>query len=400
MSAGAEIPFASELPRSADLVVVGGGVVGAATAFFATRAGLQTVVLEKRTALGTLSTAAATGAFRLQFDNPDELEMVRESVAFFREFEVRTGLDHDLGLSEQGYLWVACDEESAARQLDRVARQREWGLEDVEILGPPELRRRFPYLAPDVVQARYRAADGWLDPRKLTIGLAAASGATIVPDVTVRRLVVTDGAVRGVETSRGTMAARAVVVAAGTFSSQLAATAGIGLPIRMVRRHRLVMLDVPEVPADAPMTIDESNGTHWRPAPNGAHLMRPDPAEPEGEALDDVPTCESFAFDLLDPASPFAAARLAPFWSDVWARGAGAWLLKAGQYDLTPDHRSLLGPTTVAGLHVNCGHSGHGVMASVGASRRVVDLLLGRLDPELNPFRLDRPMASRERDVL
>jgi len=401
MSAGSEIPLSSELPRTADLVVIGGGVVGAATAFFAARAGLRTVVLEKRPALGTLSTSAATGAFRLQFDNADELEVVRESVAFFRQFADRTGLrDHDLGLTEQGYLWVACDEAAAERQRERVARQRAWGLDDVELLDAAELRRRFSYLSPEVVQARYRAGDGWLDPRRLTMGLARAAAATFVPNVTVQRIVTADGRVRNVETARGSVSAAAVVIAAGTFSARLAATAGLDLPIRLLRRHRLVMLDAPEVPADAPMTIDESNGTHWRPAPNGAHLMRPDPDEPAGEALEDVPTQESFAFDLLDPQSPLAAARIAPFWGEVWARGGGAWLLKAGQYDLTPDHRPLLGPTAVAGLHLNCGHSGHGVMASVGASRRVVDLLLGRLDPEVNPFRPDRPMAERERDVL
>jgi sarcosine oxidase subunit beta len=401
MTSGGEIPFSSKLPRVAELVVIGGGVVGAATAFFAARAGLETVLLERRPMLGTLSTSAATGAFRLQFDNADELEVVRESVHFFRHFAERTGLlEHDLGLVEQGYLWVARDEETAERQQERVARQRAWGLDDVEILGSAELHRRFPYLSPDALQARYRAGDGWLDPRQLTVGLARASGATLVSNVEVRSIDVSEGRVRGVETSKGSLTAKAVVIAAGNFSRTLARTVGIDLPIRLVRRHRLVMLEVPDVPVDAPMTIDESNGTHWRPAGNGAHLMRPDPDEPSGDALEDVPTQESFAFDMLDPARPFAAAGLVPFWRDVWARGAGPWLLKAGQYDLTPDHRALLGPTTIEGLHVNCGHSGHGVMASVGAGRRVVDLLLGRLDPERNPFRADRPMAGRERDVL
>jgi glycine/D-amino acid oxidase-like deaminating enzyme len=91
---------------------------------------------------------------------------------------------------------------------------------------------------------------------------------------------------------------------------------------------------------------------------------------------------------------------MVPFWRSVWARGVGAWLLKAGQYDLTPDHRALLGATPVAGLFLDTGHSGHGVMTSVGAARRVVDAVLGRLRPEENPFRLDRDMGSRERDVL
>ena len=75
MTSGEEIPFLSRPPSTADLVIVGGGVVGIATAFFAARAGLDTLVLEKRPALGTLSTSAATGAFRLQFDNADELNV-------------------------------------------------------------------------------------------------------------------------------------------------------------------------------------------------------------------------------------------------------------------------------------------------------------------------------------
>ena len=400
MTSGEEIPFLSRPPSTADLVIVGGGVVGIATAFFAARAGLDTLVLEKRPALGTLSTSAATGAFRLQFDNADELAVVRESVSFFRCFAERTGLvGHDLGLATQGYLWVATDDATARRQRERVERQRAWGLEDVEVLESRELRRRFPYLDPSVIQARYRALDGWLDPRKLTLGLARGSGASFATGVVATRIEVEGGRVRAVETSHGRVTTRAVVLAAGNFTKSLAAGLGLDLPIRLVRRHRLVMLDVPEVPREAPMTIDESNGTHWRPAADGAHLMQPDPDEPAGEALEDVPTREAFAFDLLHPASPLAAARIAPFWRDVWNRGTSAWLLKAGQYDLTPDHRPLLGPTSVAGVHLNCGHSGHGVMASVGAGRRVIDWIMGH-DSTSNPFRFDRPMPERERDVL
>src|SRR5262245_27446384 len=401
MTEGRTVAWASEPPPTADLVIIGGGVAGAATAFVAHRAGLSPVVLEARPALGTASTSAATGAFRLQFDNPEELALVRDSVSFFHAFAEHTGLqDHDLGLHAQGYLWVATDDATARRQRDRVARQREWGLDDVEVLAAAELRRRFPYLAADVVQARHRPGDGWLDPRRLTLGLARASGATFVPRTMVTRLENRGGALRSVETDRGAIHAAAAVVAAGSFSARLAATIGLALPIQLVRRHRLVVMDAPGGPQDATMTMDEITGTHWRPAGTGAHVMRPDPDEPAGEALEDVPTRESFAFDVLDPASPLAAARLSPFWREVWSRGTSPWLLRAGQYDLTPDHRPLLGATEVPGLYLNCGHSGHGVMTSIGAARRVVDSILGRLAPSANPFRPDRPMAGRDRDVL
>src|SRR5881409_2818027 len=101
------IEYVSDLPQSADLVIVGGGIVGAATAFHAARAGLRPLVLEKPPALSTLTTAAATGGFRLQFDNQEELTLVRESVEIFLDYANVTGqTTYDAGIRQQGYLWV------------------------------------------------------------------------------------------------------------------------------------------------------------------------------------------------------------------------------------------------------------------------------------------------------
>jgi glycine/D-amino acid oxidase-like deaminating enzyme len=90
---------------------------------------------------------------------------------------------------------------------------------------------------------------------------------------------------------------------------------------------------------------------------------------------------------------------VAPFWRRVWERGA-TWILQAGQYDMTPDHRPLIGPTAVDGLHVNAGYSGHGVMASAAGSRVLADVLAGRLAREANPFRLERTFVRRDPDTL
>src|SRR5437588_11001307 len=95
-----------DLPPSADLVIIGGGIVGAATAFFAARAGLRAVVLEARPALCSLTTPASTGAFRAQFDNPEEIALVREGIALFERFAEVAGLPgYEIGLCQQGYLW-------------------------------------------------------------------------------------------------------------------------------------------------------------------------------------------------------------------------------------------------------------------------------------------------------
>lgn len=390
-----------DLPMTADLVIIGGGIIGAATAFFAARAGLRAVVVERRPMLGTLTTPAATGAFRAQFDNPEEIALVSESIALYANFaEVAELPDYDVGIHQQGYLWLARREETLQRQRELVAQQREWGLNDVELLDGDEARRRFPYLGENILGARYRAGDGWLDVRKLLMGYAIASGATFVVEAEVTGILVAGGRARGVSTSRGDISADNVVIAAGPFSQAVAALAEIEIPLSFVRRQRLIMPEVPETPQDGPMTIDEETGAHWRPWLRGAHLLWTSPTEPAGPPLEDTPTTSDFAFGLLNPESDHALANIAPFWRDVWQRNTSHWFQIAGQYSYSPDHKPFIGPTPIAGLYVNCGYSGHGIMGSGGGSRILVDTLTGKLSPEHNPFRLDRPITARALDVL
>src|SRR6185369_15085607 len=145
----------TDVPRpTADLVVVGAGVVGCATAFRAARAGLRTVVVDARPRPATLTTPAATGAFRLQFDNAEEIALVREGLELYADFADRAGLPgYDIGLRAQGYLFCARDDAATARQRELVERQQGFGLTDVELLDGDEVRRRFPYVAESVVSA-------------------------------------------------------------------------------------------------------------------------------------------------------------------------------------------------------------------------------------------------------
>jgi sarcosine oxidase subunit beta len=378
-------------------VIVGGGIVGCATAFFAGRAGLSTVLVEKRPALATLTTPVSTGAFRLQFDNPEEIELVRESVALFEELE---GRGHDLELRRQGYLFLATTEDGARSQAALVARQRKWGLEDVELMSGEEAWRRFPYLAPGLEGARFRQGDGWLNPRRLSQALAGESGATVLLDSEVVGFVRQGERVNGVRFSGGeSISADWVVLAAGPLSRRLASEAGIDLPIRPVRRQKLVVPDAPQVPSQAPMTIEYETGAHWRPALRGAFALWTAPAAAE-EAVEDPPASADFAFGLLDPRSDHALARVAPFWKEVWETPGLQWWLQAGYYDYTLDHRPLLGPSPVPGLALNTGYSGHGIMAGVGGSRRVIDAITGRIAPVDNALRPDREMRERAFDVL
>ena len=408
--------FADRPPPTADLVVIGGGVIGCATAFFAARAGLRVVVLERRAALGTLTTPASTGAFRLQFDNPEEIELVREGVDLFDAFAERTGLDGwDLGLRHGGYLFCSLTDATVDRSRRLVERQRGWGLTDVELLTGGEARARWPWLSPEVRAARYRAQDGWLDVKRLTAGYAVAAsradripdaagggGTTFVTRAEVTRIAVDGDRVRLVETGRGSVATDRIVVGAGPFTAQVAAMAGVDVIIRPTRRQKLVIPELPAIPSDAPMTIEEETAAHWRPAMRGCLALFTDPHAQPSDPHDPVPIEHEWAFGLLDPASDHSLARVAPFWQDVWAGGApdAHWFVQAGQYEYTPDRRPYLGAIGPDGLFLNGGYSGHGIMAGAGGSRRVVDLVIGAADASANPLRPDRPMDDREHDIL
>lgn len=398
------IRYVSELPETAELVIVGGGIVGAATAFHAARAGIRPLVLERRPALSTLTTAAAAGGFRLTLDNEEEYRLVRESVELFLNFEELSGQsDYDPDVRRPGYLWLTTRPERVREQHPIVEAQRSWGLSDVEVLDPDALRRRFPWVSPEVLQARFRQDDGLLYPRNVALGLAAGSRAPVATGcaATGFRIDAEGGRLSGVETTKGFVATRTAVIAAGPFSGEVARWASVELPLTTVQRQKVVLPDVPEVPRDAPMTIDEDSGAHWRPAFRGAFLLFTDPSTPPSPPAEDLPIDHGFAFKLLQPESPQAVARVAPFWRQVWDRGVAQWMIQAGQYDVTPDRRPILGALPVEGLFVNSGYSGHGVMGGPAGSRVVIDVVTGTLASSENPFRPDRVFEERPRlDVL
>jgi sarcosine oxidase subunit beta len=396
-----DLQLTSDLPTTADVVVIGGGIVGAATAFFARRAGLRVVLLEKRPALCTLTTPASTGAFRLQFDNPEEIALVREGIELFDHFADVTELPgYDLRITRQGYLFCATSDAGVAHQRQFVDALHRWGVADVELLGGDEARYRFNYLSPDIVQARFRAGDGWLDPKRLTFGYARASGARVCLNTPATGFETRGDRVTGVRTPAGSIACEHAVVATGPFAAPVAAMAGLKLDLRPTIRHKLVIPELAGLPPHAPMTIHEETAAHWRPALAGCYGLLTDPHTPPGDPLEDVPTSADFAFRVLDPRSPTSLARLSPIWESIWNDGSLYWVLQAGQYTYTADHRPLLGPSDVPGLVLNVGYSGHGIMASAGGSRLVIDAMLGRVAREANPFRPQRTMVERPLDIL
>lgn len=382
------IPDAADLPATADLVVVGGGIVGCATAFWGSRAGLDTVLVEKREALGVLTTASSAEGVRCQYDEPENIAMMKASLDLFERFAEVVGIPgYDIAFHQQGYLFVTSAQDGPPALQERVRRQQGWGLPDVEFLDGDSARRRFPYLGPLVTAATFRQRDGWVSTHEVTYGFAKGSSARIFLETEVTGFRLDSQGIAGVETNRGPIHTRAVVIAAGPFSGKVAGLAGLTLPVVIERRQKAVVHSA-LVPPDGAMTIDLDTGAYWHPEPGGA-VFGWGEAVPErpSDPLDHVPADWDYPAIAME-----GCARLTPFWEriagtlrreDVYA--------SAGQYTITPDAKPILGPLAeVPGLYFNGGYSGHGIQGAPEGGRIVLETVLGRLNAQDNPFRRER----------
>jgi sarcosine oxidase subunit beta len=381
------VPAVGGLPRSADVVIIGGGIAGCAAAFFASEAGFDSVVLEKGQGLGTLTTAASLECVRAQFDEPENVAMMMESIAVFEGFaDVIRIPGYDINLCQQGYLFLTGEADGAESLRRRADRQHEMGLEDVEYLDGDEVRKRFPLVGSDAIGATYRARDGWLSAHELAQGFAKGSAARFALQTAATGIELDARGVAGVQTNRGKIDTRCLIIAAGPFSGVVAGHAGVSLPLTLLRRQKAVLGSVPAVPHNAPMTIDADTGAHWRPEVEGAIFGWALP-ETAGEPMDKVAADWTFPAVVLD-----GAARLVPMWNQVAeALTRENVFLSAGQYTCTPDHKPIIGPCDqVPGLFLSAGYSGHGIMASPGAARLLVDLIIDAAANAENPFRLQR----------
>ncbi len=382
------VPTDETFPRTADAVVIGGGIVGVATAFWLWRAGLDTVLVEMRDGLSTLTTPESIESFRAQFTEPAMSELAVASIAMFENFaDIVSISGYDISLRHQGYLFVTDDSEMTNDVRSAVEKHHKLGVTDSEFLTGDEARARFPYLSDSVVAATFRQRDGWLSTHEATQGLAKGSSARFLVRTRATDVLQDAQGVCGVETDRGTIATRAVVNAAGPFAGQVGQMVGLDLPLEPVRRQKVFISPKPQIPQDAPLTIDLVRDAYWRPETGGAYIAWVDPDEPVNQQpSESPPTDPHFAAIVLEKL-----VNLTPFWEEV-AMGLKKTDVhpSAGYYVYTPDDQPLIGPTPkVPGFYLNCGYWA-GVMLSPEAGKRVADLVTGAMDPQDNSLRPTR----------
>lgn len=379
------------MKRSADVVIVGGGCMGASVAYHLTRRGVTDVVLvERERLLGTGSTGRNAGGVRHQFSNAANIRLSIESIRLLERFGDEVGQSVDF--HQDGYLFLLSSPATVDTFRANVALQRSLGVE-VDWLEPGDAGRLVRGLSvAGVLAATFCARDGIADPNGVTMGFAkaaAAAGATIERDTEVAGIIVERGRVAAVETSRGRIDTRVVVNAAGPYARAVGRMAGVDIPIDPIRRH-IFIAQAPggdgswQVPADRIMVIDFDTTFYFHR--EGAGMLFGMGERHESPTFD-----TTVQWDFLPHIIEVAVERL-PALAD--ASVSHAW---AGLYEMSPDGNPIIGPVPeVDGLFAINGFSGHGFQHSPAAGRILADVIAGR-DPafDLTPFAFER-FAGRE----
>jgi glycine cleavage system aminomethyltransferase T/glycine/D-amino acid oxidase-like deaminating enzyme len=367
-------------------VVIGGGVGGCSVLYWLARLGWDDVLLVERADLTSGSTFHSAGLVGQLRSSLSLTKMMMASVDLYRSLEEETGLE--TGWREVGSLRLA----SAPERMEEIARQAGWaktfGL-PLELISPAEAQKLFPPMSLDgVLGAAYLPTDGYIDPSQLTFALAEGArrrGAEIATHTRVTAIRVERGRVTGVETDRGDVETEVVVNAGGMFAQELAALAGVTVPI-VPMAHEYLVLKPSGLPLDMPTMRDPSLLVYFRPE-SGGLIMGGYERDPAPWSLDGIPA--DFNGKLLEEDWP----RFEPLLENAIVRIPSLEEMEVvklinGPEAFTPDGEFILGPTDVRGLWTAAGFCAHGLAGAGGMGKLVAEWIVDGT-PSLDVWEMD-----------
>jgi len=379
--------------ESADVVIVGGGVMGCALAYQLARRNVDVILLERET-LASQSTGKCAGGVRQQFSMEANVRLQRMSVRMFEEFERETGQPADF--RQIGYLFVLTLPQHVEDFRHNMDMWHRVGLTEARWVDAADASRMVPVLnVDDVLGCTFCPTDGIASPADVTTGYASAArrhGARLREGVEVVGVDVAGGRVQGVRTSSGEIATRLLFNCAGAWASSIGRMAGLEIPVLPYRRLIVATGSFPTVPRNSPMTVDFQSSLYFHPEGDGVLIGMSDRAEPPGYVTD-------VNWEFLEKIFEQAAIRAPAL---VTAGVKTAW---AGLYETTPDHQAILGPVPeVEGFWCAAGFSGHGFMQAPAAALLLTQLLLDKQSEiDISPFaftRFAKGSLVRERNVI
>lgn len=355
-----------EIPQQAQIVVIGGGVMGASTAYhLALRGCSDVLLLEQQPFFGLGATGRCAGGIRYQFSTEINVRLSQLSLPMLIRFEEETGQAIDLRWC--GYLFLLTTHEDVEKFRYNVAMQNRLGV-PTEWLSAEEVGRLVPLMkTSDVLAGTFHAGDGLADPNGVVAGYIAAGrrlGVTALTDVAVTGIETEHGQIRAVQTTAGRISCKTVVNAAGPWSAVVSQMAGIPLPLTAIRRQMLTTTRIPELPIDFPFVIDFARSLYFHREGEGILTGMSNPDEPPSfnENVD-----EEWEMTHMD-----AAIDRLP----ILAR-AGRLSGWAGLYEVTPDAHPVIGHVPeLGGYYLITGFSGHGFMHGPAAGLLLSEIIL------------------------
>jgi sarcosine oxidase subunit beta len=370
---------------TADVVIIGGGIVGISTAYFLAEAGVRDIVVLERATVGAGATGRAAGVMLMQSGSEAALRFQLEAVAVHRRLQEDVGTD----LHASGSLLLWRSEAAARAAQGRLGFHADAGI-TVDALGPDDLRREFPYLASDdVVLATHCAIDQWATPLATVERLAEAArrrGVVIREGCRVLDIETDGNRVRRVVTQDGGVAAGRVVNAAGAWARDLGELNGVRLPVSPRKRQVFILQPPPDVPPDSAFIMEEEDDFYCKTRAEGLIMVC---GQPPGETLEAAVEWGYLDDALSRTERRIPAARSMPI--------VGAW---AGIRPVSPDGRPSLGAAPeLEGYYVAGGFGGQGFTQGPLGGRLIAELITaGQPSIDLTPYRPDRAArASRPR---
>ena len=354
-----------DLPSKANIVIIGGGVMGASIAYhLSARGNNKILLLEKEQFFGQGATGRCAGGVRYQFSTEINIRLSLKSLTMLERFEDEIGQSIDY--RQCGYLILLTDQKDLDAFKHNVQLQHRLGVQ-TEWLGGEEIREFSPMMnLDDVLAGTYQPKDGLVDPNSVVMGYIKAAkrqGAEVFTGVEVTGIDVQNGRIMSVETSAGKINTPLVVNAAGPWAGLIGRMAGVEIPITPLRRQMLTTTPLPEIPTEFPFVIDFAQSLYFHREGEGLLTGMSNPDEKPGFDQEIDPAWELVHLE--------AAASRMPLLEE-----AGIISHWAGLYENTPDAHPIFGATSVEGYYVCAGFSGHGFMHGPVAGKIMGEIIL------------------------
>ena len=339
------------LPETADIVIIGAGVMGASTAYHLASRGVNDILLlEKEQFYGQGATGRCAGGVRYQFSTEINVRLSKVSLPMLERFEQETGQAIDY--RQCGYLILLSNQEDLVQYEKNVRLQNELGVDTVMLAGD-EIRQHLPMMnLEDMLAGTFNPKDGLVDPNSVVLGYINAAtrlGVVTFTGVEVTGLETKGDQIVAVNTPSGKITTSIVINTAGPWAGIIGELAGVEIPITPLRRQILTTTPIPEIPDDFPFVIDFAQSLYFHREGEGLLTGMSNPHETTGFDQDIDPEWEINHLEAAVKRMPILEmAGLQSHW--------------AGLYENTPDAHPIFGSTPVAGFYVCAGFSGHGFM--------------------------------------